>query len=131
LLDGRLIGNDEWEGSMNNTFPAVDLVPKDIICCDWHYHDTPEYPSLPYFTNKGFRTVVCPWREVDATRSFVAYAGKVRSDKILGVLQTSWCNSGNLCRALLGQAVSGDEHAPQVAGSFKVVAEAWPPAKGV
>lgn len=127
LLDGQATGFGEWEASMNGTFPAVDMIPNDIICCDWHYGDRPEYPSVPYLTGKGFRTVVCPWREVKATQALLAFAEKVRSDKMLGVLQTSWCNSGNVCRALLGEAVSGDEYAPQVAASFKVVADspAW------
>jgi hypothetical protein len=107
---------------MNGTFPAVDMIPKDIICCDWHYGERPEYPSVPYLTGKGFRTVVCPWREAKATKALLAFAGKVCSEKMLGVLQTSWCNSGNVCRALSGQAVSNDEFAPQVAASFRIVA---------
>ncbi len=26
-----------WEGSENDTWPAVDEVPADIVICDWHY----------------------------------------------------------------------------------------------
>ena len=112
---------------MNDTFPAVDMIPKDIICCDWHYEERPDYPSVPYLTGKGFRIVVCPWREVKATKALLTFAGKERSDRMLGVLQTSWCNSGNVCRALLGEAASDDEYARQVAASFKVVADSPAP----
>ena len=127
LLDGQATGYGEWEASMNNTAAAVDKVPRDIVCCDWHYGERPDYPSVPYFTGKGFRTVVCPWREVKATRALVEFAATVRSDKVLGVLQTSWCNSGKVCRALLGETADGDASAAQVAESFRIVAAspAW------
>ncbi len=123
LLDGRSTGYGEWEASMNDTFPAVDMIPKDIICCDWHYGERMDYPSLPYLTGKGFRTVVCPWRDVKATRALLDFAGRFHSDKLLGVLQTSWCGAGSLCRALLGEPVTEDKYAAEVAASFKLVAD--------
>ena len=126
LLDGQATGLGEWEASMNDTFSAADSIPRDIICCDWHYGERSDYPSLPYLTGKGFRTVVCPWRDVKATQALLAFAEKNRSDKMLGVLQTSWCNAGNVCRILLGERVEGDKYAPEVADSFKVVA-GWRP----
>ena len=45
------------------------------------------------------------------------------SDKLIGVLQTSWFASGRVCRALLDAPGCGDEEARQVAASFRVVAE--------
>ena len=123
LLDGEATGYGEWEASMNQTHPAVDLIPRDIVCCDWHYGARAEYPSVPFLTGKGFRTVVCPWRDVKATRALLDYAGTVRTDKLLGVLQTSWYASNRICRALLDAPGCGDEEARQVAASFKVVAE--------
>jgi len=129
LLDGQATGFGEWEASMNGTFPAVDMIPKDIICCDWHYGERAEYPSVPYLLDKGFRTVVCPWKEVNATKALLSYAGKVRSDKLLGVLQTTWQSSGNICRALLDKTVSDDSNAQQVAASFRVVADSPAPGR--
>ena len=107
LLDAATTGYGEWEASMNATHPAVDLIPSDIICCDWHYTMREDYPSVPFLTGKGFRTVVCPWRNVEATNALLAYAGTVRSEKLSGVLQTSWCDSGDLSRAILGEAPFG------------------------
>jgi len=121
LIDGKTTGYGEWEASMNGTFPAIDMIPRDIVCCDWHYGERLEYPSVPYLTEKGFRTVVCPWRESKATRALLEFAGKLESDKLLGVLQTSWCDSGSVCRAILGETVN-NEHASQVAESFRIVA---------
>ncbi len=37
LIDGITTGLGEWEASYNNTYPAVDLIPKDVVICDWHY----------------------------------------------------------------------------------------------
>lgn len=37
LLDGRTTGLGMWEASYNNTGRAIDLIPKDVTICDWHY----------------------------------------------------------------------------------------------
>jgi hypothetical protein len=37
LLDGKTTGLGMWEGSFNNTHRAIDMIPKDVIICDWHY----------------------------------------------------------------------------------------------
>ncbi|HSY27074.1 MAG TPA: family 20 glycosylhydrolase, partial [Burkholderiaceae bacterium] len=34
LLDAHTMGNHMYEESMNGTWPAVDMIPKDIILCD-------------------------------------------------------------------------------------------------
>jgi len=38
----------------------VDLIPKDVVICDWHY-DRPDKTAI-YFAMKGLRVVSCPWR---------------------------------------------------------------------
>lgn len=119
LFDGEATGYGEWEASMNATHPAVDLIPKDIVCCDWNYTVRDQYPSVPFLTGKGFRTVVCPWRDLEATNALLAYAGTVRADRLVGVLQTSWCDSGELSRTMLGAAASGVAY--EVADSTRAV----------
>src|ERR1044071_6989080 len=37
LVDGSKYDLGEWEASKNGTARAVDLIPKDIIICPWHY----------------------------------------------------------------------------------------------
>jgi N-acetyl-beta-hexosaminidase len=37
LLDGRTTGLGEWEASYNYTWRAIDMIPKDVFICDWHY----------------------------------------------------------------------------------------------
>src|SRR5690606_41157923 len=37
LIDGKQTGLGMWEASMNNTHRAVDMIPKEVVICDWHY----------------------------------------------------------------------------------------------
>ena len=37
LIDGKKYDFGEWEASTNGTAAAIDLIPKDIIVCPWHY----------------------------------------------------------------------------------------------
>src|ERR1700722_20110265 len=61
LLDAKAEGYSEWEASTNGTPPAVDLIPKDIIICDWHYDKRADYPSVPFLLGKGFRVWPSGW----------------------------------------------------------------------
>ncbi len=120
FLDGVASGYGEWEASKNGTWPAIDKVPKDIVICDWHYEVREEYPSIDTFTQKGFPTIIGPWRNIEATKALLAYASTKQNKNLLGVLQTSWCHPGELARALCG--VEGIEGVPQlVSESFKLV----------
>src|ERR1700752_5017373 len=47
LLDAKALGYSEWEAATNHTWDAINLIPKDIIMCDWHYEKQVSYPSVP------------------------------------------------------------------------------------
>ncbi len=64
LLDGRATGLGEWEASYNNTHRAVDLIPPDVMICDWHY-ERPD-PTAVYFAMKGLSVLVCPWNQEES-----------------------------------------------------------------
>src|SRR5258707_12078441 len=57
LLDGKLTGLGEWEASRNDTHAAVDLIPKDVVICDWHYARADQ--TAVYFAMKGLDVVSC------------------------------------------------------------------------
>ncbi|RPH33307.1 MAG: glycoside hydrolase [Bacteroidales bacterium] len=61
LLDGKTSGLGMWEASMNNTHRAIDLIPKDVFICDWHY-ERPDKTAV-YFAMKGFKVATCPWNQ--------------------------------------------------------------------
>ncbi len=92
LLDGAATGYGEWEASMNNTHPAIDRIPKDIIICDWHYelNATHTYPSIPIFLDKGFRVLPTSFRNVAAVRALIDYSMQFPTDRMLGHLCTIW-----------------------------------------
>ena len=58
LFDAREHNWGEWEAAKNGTAPAVDLIPKDIIVCPWHYERKEAYPSIPLFLNPPLRGLV-------------------------------------------------------------------------
>ncbi len=102
LLDSEATGyKSKWEASANATAAAIASIPKDIVICDWHYHKRDEYPSVAIFTGRGLRTVVCPWKDLPAAEALVSFAAAHRNERLLGVLATSWCDSGRVARYLL------------------------------
>lgn len=98
LIDGQATGYGLWEASKNGTHPAIDLVPKDIIICDWHYerkyHDqgtkSSRFPSIGIFLDKGFRVLPTSFRDVKAVRLFIDQSLAFPSERMLGHLCTIW-----------------------------------------
>jgi glycosyl hydrolase family 20 len=90
LLDGKKFDLGEWEGSMNGTAAAVDLIPKDIIVCPWHYDLKDSYPSIPMLLDKGFRVLPAGWKNLDATNALIGYSRQQNQQKMLGHMFTTW-----------------------------------------
>jgi len=90
FINADEINYGEWEASANGTWPAIDMIPKDIIICDWHYEPREEYPSIPMFIEKGFRVLPCSWHNVDASENLIKYSLQFDEGKILGHLYTNW-----------------------------------------
>ncbi len=99
LLDGKTTGFGMWKASMNNTGRAIDLIPKDVVVCDWHYDRADK--SAVYFAMKGFRIITCPWRKsnvaVQQTHDMYQFrtdATPEMKDRFLGMMQTVWSGTG-------------------------------------
>ena len=90
LLDAKSLGFSEWEAATNGTPAAIDLIPKDIIVCDWHYARRDAYPSVPLFLKKGFRVWPSGWQPLEATKAFSAYARQQKDPRMIGYLCTAW-----------------------------------------
>jgi hypothetical protein len=90
LIDASRCEYGEWEASKNYTWPAIYMIPKDIIIADWHYEPRGRYPSVPLFAGKGFRVVPTSWKDVDASRHLIEYARDLKDPHVLGHLFTSW-----------------------------------------
>lgn len=90
LIDGNQYDYGEWESSLNGTAGAVDMIPHDIIICDWHYEIRETYPSIEMFIEKGFRVLPTSFRNVEACKKLIQHSQKVNGPNILGHLFTSW-----------------------------------------
>ena len=110
LLDGRTIGLGRWEGSYINTHRAIDMIPKDVVICDWHY----ERPDLTaaYFAMKGLSVMTCPWRnpgsavmQVEDMVRFRQNSSKQMSPRFLGVMHTVWSGVGVFLDGFYGRTI--------------------------
>jgi len=90
LLDGKATGYGLWEASENGTNPAIDMIPKDIIMCDWHYERMKSYPSIPLFLSKGFRVLPTSFRDAKQTKKLIDFSFAFPSERMLGHLCTIW-----------------------------------------
>lgn len=90
FIDASQINYGDWEASANGTAPAIDMVPKDIIICDWHYEPREAYESVPLFLEKGFRVLPSGWRNVEASQAFITYSHSFEDQRMLGHLFTTW-----------------------------------------
>ena len=108
LIDGKTTGLGEWEASYNNTWRAVDLIPKDVVICDWHY-ERPDQTAV-YFAMKGFGVVTCPWRmpgnavlQVQDMVKFREHSTPEMKDRFLGMVQTVWSGAGQFLDSFYGR----------------------------
>jgi hypothetical protein len=95
LIDGKTTGIGIWEASYNYTYRAVDMIPKDVVICDWHY-ERPDQTAV-YFALKGFRVVTCPWRipevavaQAEDMARFRKYATPEMKPRYYGMMLTTW-----------------------------------------
>jgi len=95
LLDGKTTGLGEWEASVNGVHPAIDMIPKDIVICDWHYERPDKTPV--YFATMGFSVITCPWRNpgiaVTQMQDMIAFreaSTPEMKERFFGVMQTTW-----------------------------------------
>jgi hypothetical protein len=122
LLDADVMNYGEWEASKNGTAPAIDLIPKDIVICDWHYGLRESYPSLPFFHQKGFRVLPSSWKDAKAAVALRQDAERHGGEKMLGHLCTTWVNGADFARALLGEGEASRD-AQQAAQALRVCFE--------
>jgi hypothetical protein len=90
LIDAARCDYGEWEASKNYTWPAVYMIPKDVIICDWHYEKRDAYPSVQMFLDKGFRVLPTSWKNVEASRALIGQSLALNAPGLLGHLFSTW-----------------------------------------
>ena len=108
LLDGRTTGLGEWEASYNDTWRAIDMIPKDVLICDWHYERADL--SAVYFAMKGLPVVSCGYKDADISLQQVQDMIKFRSQApeetaahLQGYIHTIWSSAGRFLRGYYGE----------------------------
>lgn len=105
LIDGKTTGIGMWEASMNLTHRAIDLIPKDVMICDWHYVKPVQTAVL--FAMKGFDVVSCSWNKPavgvqhveDMVRLKTQHSEEME-DRFKGVILTVWSGAGSFIDGL-------------------------------
>jgi len=117
LIEGKTTGLGEWEASFNNTWRAVDMIPKDVVICDWHYERPDQTPV--YFAMKGFGVVTCPWRipgnavlQVQDMVKFREHSTPEMKDRFLGMVQTVWSGAGQFLDNYYGRRKEDGTNTP-------------------
>jgi hypothetical protein len=127
LLDGSSTGLGEWEASMNNTWRAVDMIPSDVVICDWHYENAEPTPA--YFALKGLKVLSCPWRipgvsvaEMNQIIKLRENANPVLKEKFNGIIQAVWNNTDQF---LVNYHNPDAENKDGSVESFKALIKNW------
>jgi hypothetical protein len=122
LIDGKTTGIGMWEGSHNNTHRAVDMIPKDVVICDWHY-ERPDKTAV-YFAMKGLKVVTCPWRnpsvavlQVADMKRFRAESTPEMKENFQGMVQTVWSDAESFLKGFYA--------APPVANTEASINSPW------
>ena len=109
FLDGKTTGLGEWEASFNDTYPAIDRIPQDIVICDWHYDRADK--TAVYFAMKGFQVISCPWRNPSTAGiqakdmvQFREESTPEMSSRFLGVMQTVWSSAEIFLQGFYGKS---------------------------
>jgi hypothetical protein len=99
LIDGKTTGIGMWSASLNNTYRAIDMIPKDVMICDWHY--TRPEPTAAYFAIKGLDIVSCPYQVPSVGIAQAQDMVRLRKNSnpemaqhFKGVVQTVWSGAG-------------------------------------
>lgn len=128
LIDGKTTGIGLWEGSYNNTHRAIDMIPRDVVICDWHY-ERPD-PTAALFAANGLQVLTCPWRTPEIAvrqeammRSFIENATQEMKPRYLGMLQTVWGSAKNFMDSYHGKI--DPEKMDKSADTYKALAKVW------
>lgn len=100
----------------------ADMIPKDIVICDWHYRPRPAAATVDFFLKKGFRVIAAPAAirsgilnhpsrdNLANMRNFSALARRAGRG-VLGTITTVWTPYRNFPGAALYAIALGGEYA--------------------
>jgi len=88
LIDSSRVSSSTTWGAP--TQRATEMIPKDIIMCDWQYGVMQDYPSIKFFIDKGFRVWPSSWNSTLATKRLIEAETRYAHPRMIGHLYTTW-----------------------------------------
>ncbi len=129
LIDGSVTGIGMWEASMNNTARAIDMIPKSVVICDWHYEKA--IPTPAYFATKGFDVIACPWRKPDVAIAQVNMMDSLKKNStpemaahFMGVMQTYWSSAEQFIKEYRSPVKNTENQEKNSADCFRAMVSA-------
>jgi hypothetical protein len=111
LIDGRATGIGQWAASYNDTYRAVDMIPRDVVVCDWQYDE--DNQTAVYFALKGLRVVTCAWNRPQVAVNQVEdlyrsrqISGKTMKPRFYGIAETIWSKPPQFLDGYYGKTVN-------------------------
>jgi hypothetical protein len=65
-----------------------DLLPREIVICDWQYFETKDFPSAHLFSDLGFAVMGATWKRSKTIHAFSRYVAKLPTGT--GMIATTW-----------------------------------------
>ncbi len=93
VIGTKFQGVSKYDTARNDLSAAVDVIPQDIVLCDWHYEWRREYPSIAYLAGKGFRVWPAGFLPLKAARQLSDFSLAQRAN-VIGYLATTWNETG-------------------------------------
>lgn len=126
LIDGRTTGIGEWAASYNDTWKAVDMIPRDVVICDWQYDR--DNQTAVYFAIKGLRVVTCAWNRPQVALSQVdnyyrarSASGRELKPRFYGIAETIWSSPAQFLDGYYGRVANPQNGDNTPWNTFKVM----------
>ena len=89
VIGPKFQGYSRYDNARNDTSASINLIPRDLVLCDWHYEWRKEYPSVPLLAEKGFRVWPAGFLPLKAAQQLSDFA-QAQPTNVVGYLATTW-----------------------------------------
>jgi hypothetical protein len=89
VIGAKFQGYSKYDNTGNDLSAAINLIPNDIVMCDWHYEWRKEYPSIAFLVKKNFCVWPAGFLPLNAARQLSDFS-RTEKNHVIGYLATTW-----------------------------------------
>ncbi len=89
VIGPKFQGYSKFDNAHNDLSGSLNLIPRDLVLCDWHYEWRREYPSVTLLTENGFRVWPAGFLPLKAAQQLSDFS-RTRGTNVIGYLATTW-----------------------------------------